>query len=139
MSRDEPSDSAPRWGSCSVTGRFLKQGEFENFASALIALKDWLVRANASGYASDRLAAWVTVSDKVRVQLATRSYWRKLTPRGPARDALAESDASDCLRCLVFRRGQVVSALLDELATGARAVEGAEGPHLKPNPVSGAA
>jgi len=95
-----------------LAARFLNQGTFDSYAAALDELKGWAAR---SGYPLSALAAWVTVAAKVRVQLATRSYWKPLTPRGQARDALCRTGAADDLLCLEFRRGQVEAHQFDDL------------------------
>jgi hypothetical protein len=95
-----------------LAARFLNQGTFDSYAAALDELKGW---ASRSGYPLSALAAWLTVGSKVRVQLATRSYWKPLTPRGQARDALGHTEAVDDLLCLEFRRGYVEAHRFDEL------------------------
>ena len=95
-----------------LPARFLNQGSFSSYADALTELRGWATR---SGYPLRTLAAWITVGPRIRVQLATRVYWKPLTPRGQARDALSQCEAADDLLCLEFRRGQVVAHQLDEL------------------------
>src|SRR5687767_7663993 len=84
--------------------RFLNQGSFGSYAAALEQLQQW---ATLSGYPLSALAAWITVGEKVRVQLATRMYWKPLTPRGQAREALCQTAPASELLCLEFRRGHV--------------------------------
>lgn len=93
--------------------RFLNQGSFDNYAAALEELRGWVAR---SGYPLSTLATWITVGQKIRVQLATRAYWKPLTPRGQARDALCGMETVNDLLCLEFRRGQVVAHQLSDLS-----------------------
>lgn len=93
--------------------RFLNQGSFGTYAAALERLQEW---AMLSGYPLSALAAWITVGEKVRVQLATRLYWKPLTPRGQARDALCLATPASDLLCLEFRRGHVEAHQLEGLA-----------------------
>ena len=104
--QDPPLDPAGQ-----LHARFLHQGSFGTYAAALEQLRDW---ATCSGYPLSVLAAWITVSDRIRIQLATRMYWKPLTPRGQAREALCGA-ASDLL-CLEFRRGHVETHQLEALA-----------------------
>lgn len=99
-------------GASQVAARFLNQGTFESYATAIEELKGWAAR---SGYPLSALAAWITVGSKVRVQLATRSYWKPLTPRGQAREALCPSEPAQDLLCLEFRRGHVEAHQFEEL------------------------
>ncbi|HEU5077237.1 MAG TPA: hypothetical protein VFU02_23760 [Polyangiaceae bacterium] len=96
-----------------LPARFLNQASFGNYAAALDELRGWAAR---SGYPLSALAAWITVGQKIRVQLATRLYWKPLTPRGQARDALYRPESVDDLLCLEFRRGQVVAHQLHDLS-----------------------
>ena len=96
--------------------RFLNQGSFADYDTALRKLQDWIQLAEVAGYPVEVLAAWFTVSDKVRVQLATRAYWKHLTPRGRAREALGQATDSPFVLCLVFQRGAVEALTMDELA-----------------------
>ena len=115
--------------------RFLNQGSFADYNTALLKLADWVRTADAMGYAADTLTAWITVSEKLRVQLATRSYWKHLTPRGRARDALEQVTHSRFVLCILFRRGTVQALPLDEVARiHAPLLELAQ-----PHPVSGVA
>lgn len=96
-----------------LPARFLNQGSFGSYAAALGELRGW---ATLSGYPLSALAAWITVGQKIRVQLATRVYWKPLTPRGQARDALCHPETLNDLLCLEFRRGEVVAHQLDHLS-----------------------
>jgi hypothetical protein len=96
-----------------LPARFLNQGSFDNYAVALGELRGWAAR---SGYPLSALATWITVGQKIRIQLATRAYWKPLTPRGQARDALCSSEAVNDLLCLEFRHGQVVAHQLGDLS-----------------------
>lgn len=96
-----------------LPARFLNQGSFETYPAALEELRGWVAR---SGYPLSTLATWITVGQKIRVQLATRAYWKPLTPRGQARDALCRVEAANDLLCLEFRRGQVVAHQLSDLS-----------------------
>ena len=93
--------------------RFLNQGRFGTYAAALERLQEWATR---SGYPLSVLAAWITVGEKVRVQLATRMYWKPLTPRGQAREALCQMASASDLLCLEFRRGHVEAHQWEALA-----------------------
>ena len=95
-----------------VAARFLNQGNFDSYAAALDELKGWAAR---SGYPLSALAAWITVGSKIRIQLATRSYWQPLTPRGQAREALCRTESVDDLLCLEFERGHVEAHQFDAL------------------------
>lgn len=119
--------------------RFLNHGSFGAYATALEQLDDWASTAANAGYALSTLAAWITVGQKVRVQLATRVYWQPLTPRGQARDALRAHDTQDLL-CLVFQKGHVETFRLADLlrAAGADDTAADEARH-QDNGMSGAA
>lgn len=95
-----------------MAARFLNQGSFDSYAAALDELKGWAAR---SGYPLSALAAWITVASKIRIQLATRSYWQPLTPRGQAREALCRTESVNDLLCLEFKRGHVAAHQFDEL------------------------
>lgn len=95
-----------------LAARFLNQGTFDSYAAALDELKGWAAR---SGYPLSALAAWITVGSKIRIQLATRSYWKPLTPRGQAREALCRTECVNDVLCLEFRRGDVEAHQFDEL------------------------
>jgi len=114
-SKQEPTAEANLEGTAPAlrAARFLNQGSFSSYAAAVDELRGWVAR---SGYPLSDLAAWITVGQKIRVQLATRIYWKPLTPRGQARDALSGDGCVDDLLCLEFRRGQVVAHRLDELS-----------------------
>lgn len=103
-----------------LPARFLNQGSFASYAAALDELRGWATR---SGYPLGALAAWITVGQKIRVQLATRIYWKPLTPRGHARDALCSAESGNDLLCLEFQRGHVIAHELRELSR----VHGANG------------
>lgn len=125
--KQEQSVEAANPGVTSATllpARFLNQGSFASYAAALDELRGWAAR---SGYPLGALAAWITVGQKIRVQLATRIYWKPLTPRGQARDALYRPESVDDLLCLEFRRGQVVAHQLHDLSRvhGDRSLSGA--------------
>src|SRR6187551_3080196 len=104
--QDPPLDPAEQ-----LHARFLHQGSFGTYLAALDQLREW---ATSSGYPLSVLAAWITVGDRIRIQLATRMYWKPLTPRGRARGALCAA-ASDLL-CREFRRGHVETHQLEALA-----------------------
>jgi hypothetical protein len=106
--------------------RFLHHGSFGTYAAALEQLRDW---ATCSGYPLCALAAWITVGEKIRVQLATRLYWKPLTPRGQAREALCQAVPASDLLCLEFRRGHVETHELDALV-------GLHGATVHPTPSS---
>jgi len=112
---DEPEPTSIR-ATATPAARFFNQGSFACYEDALRKLSEWVHLAGNSGYAPDALAAWITISDRIRVQLATRTYWKHLTPRGRAREALGDTNRSPFVLCLVFRRGQVEVLTLDELA-----------------------
>ena len=97
-----------------LQARFLHQGSFCSYAAAIEQLQQWATR---SGYPLSALAAWITVGEQIRVQLATRMYWKPLTPRGQAREALCQASPACELLCLEFRRGQVATHPLEALAS----------------------
>lgn len=111
--QERPADSKPGVSVALLPARFLHQGSFTNYAAALDELRGW---ATGSGYPLRALAAWITVGQKIRVQLATRVYWQPLTPRGQAREALCRPEATDDLLCLEFERGRVVAHELSALS-----------------------
>ncbi|HEY6723982.1 MAG TPA: hypothetical protein VI197_08115 [Polyangiaceae bacterium] len=106
LKQERPADANPGVSAALLPARFLNQGSFASYAAALDELRGW---AQRSGYPLSALAAWITVGQKIRVQLATRVYWKPLTPRGQAREALCSSEVADDLLCLEFQRGHVVA------------------------------
>lgn len=113
LKQEQPADANPGVSATLLPARFLNQGNFASYAAALEELRGWATR---SGYPLCALAAWITVGQKIRVQLATRVYWKPLTPRGQARDALCRPESADDLLCLEFQRGHVVAHELSELS-----------------------